>query len=177
MTTWLKRTTHLIPLLLLVACSWGQEKASQPPMDKIEPGQVSFKLDFLLSELEDGKKINTRSYSMIVREGEWGKIRLGDRVPVAVGHGDQYQYLDVGTSLDSRAGKELDSGLPLSVTADVSSIVPEQKGESRPAPLIRQLKYQLDAIVPLGKTTLISSADEIVGSRRLQIEVTATKIR
>jgi hypothetical protein len=88
-----------------------------------------------------------------------------------------FQYIDVGTSIDARITPELESGLPISVTADVSSIVPEQQGEKYPAPLVRQLRYSLDAVIPLAKQTVISSADELVGNRHLQIEVTATKVR
>jgi hypothetical protein len=44
-------------------------------------------------------------------------------------------------------------------------------------PVIRQVRYDLESIVPLGKPTLLGSADEADGTRRLQIEVTATKVR
>ena len=163
-------------LAMLAICCFGQEKSSEST-PKTELGNVTYKLDFVLSEVQEGKRVNARTYTMLVRETDWAKIRLGDRVPVSTGTGQQYQYIDVGTSLDARISKEVESGLPISVVADVSSIVPEPPGEKFPAPLVRQLRYQLDAVVPLGKQTTISSADELLGNRHLQIEVTATKIR
>jgi hypothetical protein len=39
------------------------------------------------------------------------------------------------------------------------------------------MKFQLEEIVPVGKQTLIGSADEVDGTRKIQIEVTAAKIR
>jgi hypothetical protein len=154
---------------------WAQEKSNESPQ-KTEPGKATYKLDFVLSEVQDGKRVNARNYSALVRENEWAKIRLGDRVPVNTGT-TGFQYIDVGTSIDARITPELESGLPISVTADVSSIVPEQQGEKYPAPLVRQLRYSVDAVIPLAKQTVISSADELVGNRHLQIEVTATKVR
>lgn len=165
--------------LILLVCGvsgWAQEKSNESA-SKPEPGKVTYKLDFVLSEIQDGKRVNARNYSALARGGEWAKIRLGDRIPVSTGAGSSYTYIDVGTNLDSRVGTEVESGLPISVTADVSSIVPEQQGEKYPAPLVRQLRYSLDAVVPLGKQTVLSSADELVGNRHLQIEVTATKVR
>ena len=169
-----------IALILLVfgGASLGQEKSNESAQ-KTEPGKATYKLDFVLSEIQDGKRVNARNYSALVRAGEWAKIRLGDRVPVSTGSGSgqSFQYLDVGTSIDARVTPEVEAGLPVSVTADVSSIVPEQQGEKYPAPVVRQLRYSLDAVVPLGKATVISSADEVVGNRHLQIEVTAMKVR
>lgn len=178
MSVTLLRQSIGISLMLLVcaASSLGQEKSNESAQ-KAEPGKATYKLDFVLSEVQDGKRINARNYSALVRESEWAKIRLGDRVPVSTGgSAATFQYIDVGTSLDARVATEVESGLPISVTADVSSIVPEQPGEKFPAPLVRQLRYSLDAVIPVGKQTLLSSADELVGNRHLQIEVTATKM-
>jgi len=170
---------RLIGVALMVLVLGGicisQEKSNES-VRKIEPGKATYKLDFVLSEIQDGKRANARNYSALVREGEWAKIRLGDRVPITTAGGG-FQYIDIGTSLDARVATEVESSLPISVTADVSSIVPEQQGEKPPAPIVRQLRYSLDAVIPIGKQTILSSADELVGNRHLQIEVTATKVR
>jgi hypothetical protein len=182
----LKRLIGVALVLVVVGgSSLGQEKSNESTQ-KAQSGKATYKLDFVLSEVQDGKRINARNYSALVREGEWAKIRLGDRVPLMTGGSSlpggaagpaQFQYIDVGTNIDTRVATEVESGLPISVTAEVSSIVPEQQGEKFPAPLVRQLRYSLDAVIPMGKQTVLSSADELVGNRHLQIEVTATKVR
>lgn len=174
---YLKRFAGLWMLLVaLSVLSFGQEQTTEAKPPQSVSGNSTYKLDFVLTEMQNGKRINSRAYSMLTREGENAKIRLGDRVPVPAS-GGQYQYVEIGTNLDARPAKEVEGGLPLRVLASVESMLPEQQGEKLPVPMVRHLSYEVDAVVPLGRQTLISSADELVGERHLQIEVTAVKVR
>src|ERR1700693_5426386 len=58
----------------------------------------AYRLDFSVNELEDGKKINTRQYSLNLNADDANEIKIGTRVPVEAGH-EQFQYMDVGTSI------------------------------------------------------------------------------
>ena len=151
----------------------------QPPTSKAPTS--TYKLDYVFSEMQDGKRINARSYSALVRLSDRGSIRLGNRVPVVSAsskEGNQFQYLDIGVNIDCRVEQELDSGINLFTNVETSSLAPDQPGENRTgAPVIRQIRYSLDNVVPLGKQTLLGSADEVDGTRRLQVEVTVTKVR
>ena len=70
----------------------------------------AYRLEFALSELEDGKKINTRSYSMLAQAGGvMSKLRIGLRVPVAMAN-SQFQYMDVGMNIDCRVEPHPRSG-------------------------------------------------------------------
>ena len=69
-------------------------KAASPA----EKTLTAYRLDFSLNELEDGKKINSRQYSMNITGGESNDFKIGTRVPVEPKEGE-FQYLDVGTSL------------------------------------------------------------------------------
>jgi len=159
----------------------AQESKPQPPTSTFKPPTSTYKLDYVFSEMQDGKRINARSYSALVRLSDKGSIRLGNRVPVMTAsakEGNQFQYLDIGVSIDCRVEQELESGIALFTNVETSSLAPEQPGENRTgAPVIRQIRYSVDNVVPLGKQTLLGSADEVDGTRRLQIEVTATKVR
>ena len=62
-----------------------------------EPGH-SYRLDFTLNEIEDGKKINSRQYAMNLNSGDQSELKIGTRVPVEVKQ-SEIQYLDVGTSI------------------------------------------------------------------------------
>jgi len=152
----------------------AQESKPQPPTS-------TYKLEYVFSEVQDGKRINARSYTALVRLMYKGSIRLGKRVPVVATsskEGNQIQYLDIGVNIDCRVEQELESGITLFTNVETSSLAHEPPGENRTDnPVIRQVRYQVDSVVPLGKSTLLGSADEVDGTRRLQIEVTATKVR
>jgi len=127
----------------------AQESKPQPPTS-------TYKLEYVFSEVQDGKRINATSSK----------------------EGNQIQYLDIGVNIDCRVEQELESGITLFTNVETSSLAHEPPGENRTDnPVIRQVRYQVDSVVPLGKSTLLGSADEVDGTRRLQIEVTATKVR
>jgi len=164
-------------LVVLVTTELGAQETRPPQMPT-----STYKLDYVFSELQDGKRINARSYSALVRLMDKGSIRLGNRVPILVANskdgGNQIQYLDIGVNIDCRVEQEVEGGVMLFTNVETSSLAPEQPGENRTGdPVIRQVRYQTDNVVPLGKGTLLGSADEVDGTRRLQIEVTATKVR
>ena len=162
-------------LVLGATALWAQEP-------KPQPSSSTYRLDYVFSELQDGKRINARSYTILLRAMDKAVVKIGSRVPIVTGStkegGTQIQYLDIGMSIDGRIGQELGSGVELITSVDQESLAPEQPGENRSGdPVIRQLKYQTENTVPLGKQTLLGSADELDGTRRLEIEVTATKVR
>ena len=162
-------------VVVFAATLWAQEPKPQSPPS-------TYKLDYVFSELQDGKRINARSYTILLRATDKAVVKIGSRVPIVTGNtkeGDtQIQYLDIGMNIDGRIGQELDSGIYLVTSVDVESLAPEQPGENRRGdPVIRQVKYQTENTVPLGKLTLLGGADEVDGTRRLQIEVTAAKMR
>jgi hypothetical protein len=141
-----------------------------------------YKLDYVFSEVQNGKRVNSRSYSTLLHSGERGSIRLGSRMPILVsqasGTPGTLQYMDIGVNIDCRVEHDVESGVALFTSVDMSSIAPEQPGENRTgAPIVRQTKLQVDNIVPLDKRTLIGSADQVDGNGRFDFEVTATKVR
>lgn len=173
-------TNFAIYLVLLAVPSLSaQEGKPQPPPF---PTGV-YKLDYVLSEVQNGKRVNSRHYSTLLHSGERGSIRLGNRLPISTGGsresgGNQLTYIDIGLNIDCRVEREVDSGIALFTSVDMSSLAPEQPGENRSGnPVVRQTKVQVDNIVPLGKQTLISSADEVDGTGRFDFEVTVTKVR
>jgi hypothetical protein len=140
-------------------------------------------LDFTISELEDGKKINSRQYSINMNSGEGNEIKIGTRVPVDTKQGE-FQYLDVGTSIWCRLRDRSDSNMGwlsndvmLQVRSDLSSFaIPEQQAQSR-SPIIRQLKIDSSAIATMGKQMVVGSADDPNSKRQFQLEVMVTKLR
>lgn len=137
---------------------------------------TAYRLDFALSEFEEGKKINTRHYSMNLVPGYTpsNEIKVGSRVPVEGKQGEM-QYIDVGTNIWSRMTDQ-HSALQLEVRADLSNFAnPEQ--ESRTSmPLLRQLRINASTVAMTGKPMVVGVVDDPNSKRQFQLEVTVTKL-
>jgi len=149
----------------------AEEKAkSRPPLEQ-------YHLEFSINEIEDGKKINSRQYTMNVATNEPSEIKIGTRVPVATKE-DEFQYMDVGTNIMARLGDNRDQ-TELTVRAESSSFALEpSQGEKHDLhPAVRQLHLGGTVLLPVSKPVVISSADDPNSRRQFQLEVTVTKIR
>jgi hypothetical protein len=165
--------------LLLTAAGFSQsdQKPASPDTNKASADSAdTYRIDVTISEMQDGKRISSRNYSTLIRDGRYlapRTIRVGSRMPV----GTPVNYLDVGTNLTLRAWK-LEGQLILSMALEVSSIAPVDPASSvklAEAPVLRQFRTDQEAAVPLGKPTLFNSIDDPSSNHKYQIEVTATK--
>jgi len=181
----LKNTALTVALALTLLA--GAEIASAQDSDapkteqKAEKMQTAYRLDFSVNEMEDGKKINTRQYSMNSRSGDGNEIKIGTRVPVDSKEG-QVQYLDVGTNIWCRLRDQTDvTGLSgnvlLNVRAEITNFaIPEQQGQ-QVRPVLRQLKIEASTVDVPGKSVIVGSVDDPNSKRQFQLEVTVTKLR
>jgi hypothetical protein len=179
--------TFFVVLTLGTGLCRAQENAAKPAEAARAP--QAYHLDFSLNELEDGKKINTRQYSMNVLALQSGPrlpigyekdLKIGTRVPVEIDQG-KTEYLDIGTSIRCQIFAD-DSGLiSLDARADMSSLVSKsEKDQYIPAsrnPMLRQLQIQSSETVTLGKLTSLGTVDDPDSKRQFQLEVTVTKLR
>lgn len=184
-----KRIVLSLPVLMLaIAAGTALAQNAEPPKSP-EP-QKFYKLEFVVKEVEAGKVLNARSYSMTAAGGAQNaaSIRAGSKVPIASGgfaQGGagaqsyrQFQYVDVGVNIDCRSIAELQRDLSLYVTAEVSSVPSEAAAASVPTdpPMVRQNKWSSWTVVPLKKATLIFSSDDLASKRQMQLELTVTPI-
>ena len=135
----------------------------------------AYRLDFSVNELEDGKKINTRQYSLNLNADDANEVKIGTRVPVESGP-EQFQYLDVGTSIWCRIGERPD-GIPMSVRADISNFAIPEQGTHESRPVVRQFKINASTLALPGKPMVIGSVDDPNSKRQFQLEVTVTKLK
>ncbi len=169
--------------------AWAQEASSSTSssstsassaksVEKDAPKTEAYRLDFSVNELEDGKKINTRHYSMDLTKNQPQDIKIGTRVPVEnVNREGETQYMDVGTNISGRLQVHNDQ-LELFVNAEVTDFaIPEQATGHASHPVIRQLKIGGSTLVVLGTPMIIGSADDPNSRRQFQVEVTMTKLR
>src|SRR5579864_1445559 len=141
----------------------------------------AYRIDFSIHELEDGKKINTRHYSMDPNSGPWSEIKIGTRVPVVSEslsnkpEVSQFQYLDVGTNINCRLEERGDQ-LALEVHADFSNIASTSEQHS-PQPIIRQIKISGSTLAEAGKPVAIGAVDDPNSNRTFQLEATVTRLK
>jgi hypothetical protein len=182
MTTATKRTIAVGALVVALVLVGGigkalaQEPSGSTKSAEQEPSKPveAYRLDFSIYELEDGKKVNTRQYSLNLNANDANEIKIGTRVPVESKH-EEFQYIDIGTSIWSKL--QIRNGqLELVVRAEISNFAtPDQAHDSRPA--IRQLKISGSTLALLGKPMMIGSVDDPNSKRQFQLEVTVTKLR
>ena len=162
----------------------GSEKV---PTQSKESGEAKakgvqpYRLDFSVNELEDGKKINTRHYSMNLTEGDNNEIKIGTRVPVATTPppNTQFQYMDVGTRIFSRLTRHGDE-IQLNVDSEISNIDTTgglERGTTLVAPVVRQIKIEGSTLLAVGRPILIGSVDDPNSKKQFQLEVTVTKLK
>ncbi len=189
----MRRIALLGMLAMLALASQGAaaqgDKKKENPESAAQNGNAAvnkplnvYRLDFALSEFVDGKKVNTRSYRVIAREDETNKLRSGTRYPVATATVDkttQFQYLDVGVSIDCRIA-ERGAYLELNAVVDSSDIRDaDAHGGRNPSigqsPVIGQMKSDIRSLIRPGTPTMLSSMEDPASRRRFQLDVTATK--
>ena len=172
-------------LLMLLAPGLGILRAQQSgsAKDSAEAAKSihAYRLDFSVNEMDSGKKINSRQYSLNLNAGDGNEIKIGTRVPFEQKQGE-FTYIDVGTSLWSRLRDRSDlvwlaDDVSLNVRCDISNFaVPDQQGQNV-RPLLRQLKIDASTVAALGKPTLVGSVDDPNSKRQFQLEVTVTRLR
>ncbi|MFZ0317746.1 MAG: hypothetical protein WAL56_01365 [Candidatus Sulfotelmatobacter sp.] len=173
------KITAALILTLIVGGGICKLHAQQPEADKApktEKPLNAYRLDFSVNELEDGKKINTRQYSMNLNSDSSNELKIGTRVPVESKQGE-FQYIDVGTSIWSRA-EDRNGAVDLSIRAEISNFAnPGQTPGHDMLPLLRQLKISAGTLAVLGKPMIVGSVDDPNSKRQFQLEVVVTKLK
>jgi hypothetical protein len=169
--------------LLVISLCWStpvsraQEQTPAKTQAEFQDRSASaYRLDFTINEIEDGKKINARQYSIDLNAGDANDLKIGTRVPVEVKQGEM-QYIDVGTRIWSRV-KETANGVTLEVRTEISNFaIPDQASRSNSMPLLRQMQINASTVTMLGRPTVVGSVDDPNSRRQFQLEVTATKLK
>lgn len=174
----MKRFLQAVLFLVLIGTSAvAQDQPAQviPRTDRpIEERPLSFyKLEFVLREVQDGKTINSRNYMLTVENNDRAETKTGARVPVRSGM-NGFQYMDLGVNINCRVvGRNDYASIKMSV--EISSVAAAEANDSQP--VVRSMRTEMAAVVPLGKPTLIGFMDDVNSTKRYEIAVTATKLK
>jgi hypothetical protein len=163
---------------------------------------IPVKLQIVLSDYDGAKKVTSLPYSipLIVSgnrpSGSYASIRVGVKVPIttAAKTGDsaaQYQYIDVGTSIDARAAHADDGRFWVDLTVERSSLYIQAEGvgkyigkewsdgEAPPGhePVVRQYRGSIGTFVHEGQPTEASVATDPLTGHVLKVELTLTEVK
>jgi hypothetical protein len=152
--------------------AWPQDVRAEQPSEKRD---LAIRLDFSINELEDGKKLNARHYSMNLTGGNFKELKIGTRVPIESEQG-KFQYLDVGTSIRSKIYGAQEAPI-LDVTVEVSNFANPDQNTHGGQPLLRQIFISGSPLLMFDKPMIIGTLDDPNSKRQYQLEVTATKIK
>ncbi len=167
--------TRILLIALLALPVAAQEKAPE----RRDAERRIYKVDYVIVEMEGGKRGEARDYSMVTEQDQPGRIRIGTRVPIATGTRDggvtQWQYMDVGVNIDARASHLSDTAMRLNTKLEATSVVAGQAAGQQPT--TRQFRTENDTVVPFGKPTTLFTLDEPGSKRGYLIQVTVTPVR
>jgi hypothetical protein len=128
----------LLFVLALPPNTFGQDTPKSQTEPKAQSVPVHYyRVEFVIQELGmDGKIVNSRAYKSTVatdpRNTPFASIRSTSRIPVAVGSTradasgaavpSQYEFHDVGISIDVRDAHDVNGQLALYLVADINSL-------------------------------------------------------
>jgi len=168
----MKKAVFVISLFVLTTTLLAQDSAPRNP----KPPRHFYKLSYVLKESDEGKVVNQRSFVVSGSTGDVNmveryasRLRAGSRFPVR--DEGKTNYIDVGVNIDNRL-EEVPEGLAMDLTAEISSVATETANSN--APVIRQVKTNAQAVVPLNKPFILFTVDDPASHHRFELEVTAS---
>lgn len=179
------RRSGMLMLVLVLALTVGamaQDNEKKGSTDAARPDNAwsFYKLDLTVREMDGAKVLNSRTYNISQRVEDWGQLRVGSRVPVVTLAGEgarptQWQYIDIGLNMDSRL-REKDGTVMMDWRLELSSVAAENTPGTN-QPVIRNVKNNGQTVLAVGKSTLMSSVDDLSSTHKFVFEVTATKVK
>ena len=146
----------LLTLVIITAVTLTAQEPRKP--------RAAYKLELKIRDSDDQRPGASRNYSFVLGEGMKGLLRAGKKVSLA-----DKGYIDVGMNIDARVQQENpdDPALLADLELDISSL----EGSS-----IHQMKWKGTSRVAPGKPTVIASLQDAILQKRLDLEITVTRL-
>jgi len=132
-----------------------------------------YRLEFKITEMDDDRKVSSKTYTLLVEPHEVGKLRIGSKVPILVNDKDK-TYTDVGKNIDCQVRSETEQTVGFHLALEVSSIDPVEQSPTG-NPVIQTERIETSSTLELGKPTTVSSFYDPATKHNLQIDATATR--
>ena len=159
-----------------------------PPLyaQNLKEGTPLYKVEINFRDGNEAGATTDRHYTMLAMDSRRTVFKAGSKNPAVTettqpqgGNpvaSTQFTYVDVGVNIDCLLQAE-GAKVAMKGSLDLSSIT----GDTTPVPgvrnpVIRQTKLSVDAVVELGKPTVLASIDDPLTARKLQVEATITRV-
>jgi hypothetical protein len=170
----LGRKPLIVAAFVTAACFAQSDK----PNAESAAAKKFYRLEFVVQEVEGGKVVNSRSFSMLMA-AEHGRsaIRAGAKMPYSQGSPTNatVQYLDVGLNIDCGDAQEAQGYFSLNVSAEISNVA-EQDKSLNGVPLLRSNRWDSRVTLPLKKATVIYASDDFSSKRNMRLQLTAVPV-
>ena len=148
-------------------------------IDDLDHPRRTYRLTYTITEVDDGKRVGTQHFSMVIVSGQRTTMKQGSKIPVATGtvtengsHATQTQftYLDIGLNFDATLDESV-NGVRLRSKAEQSSLGTDKTIAGIQEPVVRQSVLEGTSILTPGKPIILGSIDIPESTRRMDIEV------
>jgi len=156
-----------------------QLSLAQKLLDDLDHPRKTYRLTYTITEVDDGKRVGTQHFSMVLVSGQRTTMKQGSKIPVATGTVSetgsastqtQFTYLDIGLNFDATLDESV-NGVRLRSKAEQSSLGTDKTIAGVSEPVIRQTVLEGTAVLTPGKPLILGSLDIPDSTRRLDIEV------
>lgn len=152
---------------------------AQKILAEIDRPQKVYRLTYTLNETDNGKRVKTEHFTLIVASGGSTWLKQGNRVPIITGkngtedtaQNSQVQYVDVGLNIEA----SLD-GMKLRTKVEQSSVADEKPSIAVQDPIIHQTTLQEVATLSTNKPLVLGSLDIPGSTRHQEVEVVAEPV-
>jgi len=148
-------------------------------IDDLDRAKRTFRLTYTITEVDDGKRVGTQHFSMVLVSGQQTTMKQGSKIPIATGTTSesgststqtQFTYLDVGLNFNATLDESV-NGVRLRSKAEQSSLGADKSIAGITEPVVRQTVLEGTSILTPGKPLILGSLDLPDSTRRLDIEV------
>lgn len=166
--------TGLLWLTPIAAADEKQTDKQKRSSEKLSRPMKIYRLEFTVDELVEGKRVNTRTFSMMVKEGETNRVRMGTKLLIS-SSGTEAKFTDLGLKFDCKL-EERGELILLDGKLDLNDPVIAEDGKPNPT-MIRNLQAEIETAFPPDKNTVLGAYDDAASKRRYELRATVSRIK
>ncbi|GGA79229.1 hypothetical protein GCM10011507_33080 [Edaphobacter acidisoli] len=163
---------------IIVRSTPDQLVLAQKLINDLDRPNKTYRLTYTLTEMDNGKRVGTQHYSLIVVSGERTTLKQGSKVPIATGtyklsdasSQTQITYVDLGMNFDVTLD-EFANGVRLRSKVEESSVAEQTSNTTLQDPIIRQTVLEGSAFLTSGKPLILGSLDIPGSTRHMDVDV------
>jgi type II secretory pathway component GspD/PulD (secretin) len=173
------------PFAIVVQGTPDQLVLAQKLLSDLDRPKKTYRLTYTITETDDGKRVGTQHFAMVVVTGQRTVLKQGSKVPIVTGSytaagssGEKTDvtYLDVGMNFDATLD-EFVNGVRLRTKVEELSLAEEKSGMGPQDPVIRQSLLESTSFLTPGKPLVLGSVDIPGSTRHLDVEVVMELVR